>query len=76
MLNDVTNNVLVVTVDEGKTWSVIPVTFTPSTLLHHPKVESMLLGHDAKTDLLYLSRNFGESWENLLMGQEIQDFFW
>ena len=76
MLNDLTNKALIVSKDEGITWQVSTVDFTPSIIDHHPNIENLLLAHDTSQQKLYLSQDFGQTFTPLLTDLNIVDFYW
>ena len=76
MLNDVVNKAVVVSTDEGKSWASHVTDFTPSTIEHHPTVERLLLSHDRTDGTLYLSRDFGQTWESIPTDDAVVDFYW
>ncbi|XP_063674837.1 uncharacterized protein LOC134811735 [Bolinopsis microptera] len=76
MLNDLTNKAVIVSKDEGVTWQVSTVDFTPSIIDHHPSIENLLLAHDTSQQKLYLSQDFGQTFTPLLTDLNIVDFYW
>ena len=76
MLNDVVNNAVVVSEDEGLSWTAHTTSFSPHFIAHHPSRVRVLLAQDASTRELYLSENFGKTWEAILPGEKIENFYW
>jgi hypothetical protein len=76
MLNDLTNKAVVVSKDEGVTWEVHTTDFTPSIIEHHPKLENLLIAHDKIKKKLYLSKDFGVSFQPILADSNVADFYW
>ena len=76
MLNDLTHKALVVSVDECRTWQVYTTEFTPSTILHHPSIENLLVAHDLVAKKFYISQDFGRSFNQMLLGYQVVNFYW
>ncbi|CAH1796241.1 unnamed protein product [Owenia fusiformis] len=76
VFTDVLHNYIFTSTNYGRTFRGYHVPFRPKTISMHPTDASIILGLDdeSSTKRLYVSRNFGFSWQSIQVN--VKSFFW
>ena len=76
ILNDEVNKLILVSNDEGQSWDIIKVDFTPSLIDYHPTNRDIMFSMDNQAGKMWLSTDAGKSWKNVLPGKQVSGAYW
>ncbi|XP_013407942.1 sortilin-related receptor isoform X2 [Lingula anatina] len=76
LFTDIKNNYMFVTTDFGRTFTKVPLSFTPKQVVPHRSIPNIVLAQneDDPYKLLWLSRDFGRSWS--MLQRNVKSFQW